>query len=315
MATFARAQSSSSPLLPPPLPQLNRPGDSSESIDLGKQLFFDVRLSRNDRVSCATCHDPAKAFTNGERLAVGVDGKRGVRRVPRLVNVAHSESFFWDGRAKTLEEQALVPIQHPDEMDMPLPALEKKLVAIPDYRDGFRRTFGDEVTEKRIGQALAAYERTMISNDTPFDRWLKGDKSSLTPAAVRGMELFFGEARCAICHKGPNLSDGKFHNIGVSDPDDPGRQAVSRNEKDHGAFRTPQLREVGRTGPYMHDGRLKTLAEVVRHYNFGGVTDERNDHRDEELRVLYLGDDQAADLVAFLRDGLTTPTKKSESRP
>jgi cytochrome c peroxidase len=163
------------------------------------------------------------------------------------------------------------------------------------------------VAPPRIAQALAAYQRTLISNDTPFDRYLKGDRSSLTPGALRGLRLFFGQARCAVCHSGPRLSDEKYHNIGTADPKDPGRRAVTKNPKDHGAFRTPQLREVGRTAPYMHNGRFRSLEDVIQHYNFGGVTDEANDQRDEELRVLYLSEDQVADLVAFLRVGLTSP--------
>src|SRR5262249_503098 len=142
-------------------------------------------------------------------------------------------------------------------------------------------------TPERIAMALAAYERSLVSDDTPFDRYLRGDKKALPEAALRGMNLFFGRARCSICHKGPNLSDEKFHNIGRADgPDDVGRGGVTKKEADHGAFRTPQLREVGRTAPYMHDGRFKTFADVVRHYNFGGVTDAENEHRDPELSVL-----------------------------
>jgi len=279
---------------------------SSAKIALGKELFFDVRLSRNDRLACATCHDPAKGFSNGERFALGADGKPGTRHVPSLINVGYSTALFWDGRAATLEEQALLPIQNPSEMDLPLDTLVKKLQGIPAYRDRFKTVFGGEVTPPRIGQSLAAYQRTLISKDTPFDRFLKGDKKSLTPAAARGMELFFGQARCAVCHQGANFSDGKYHNIGSADAKDQGRRAVTGNAKDHGAFRTPQLREIGRTAPYMHDGRFKTLREVVNHYNFGGVTDQQNDHRDEQLQVLYLGEDQVDDLVAFLAQGLTS---------
>jgi cytochrome c peroxidase len=298
--------------LPAPLPEVKHPADNlptPDKIALGKQLFADPRLSRTDKVSCASCHDPAKRFTNGERFAAGVDGKKGTRRVPSLINVAYNRTQFWDGRAASLEEQALAPIQSAAEMDMRLDALVKKLNGIPEYRQQFQKVFGGEATAPRIAQAIAAYERTLLSRDTPFDRYLKGDRKALSPAALRGMKLFYGDARCFVCHKGPNFTDDDFHNIGVpSDGQpDPGRRAVTGKVADQGKFKTPSLREVGRRAPYMHNGHFKSLEEVVQHYNFGGVTDEANDHRDEQLRVLYLVESQVADLVAFLAEGLTTP--------
>src|SRR5262249_29840525 len=160
--------------------------------------------------------------------------------------------------------------------------------AIESYNKQFQEAFGGKATPERIAMALAAYERSLTSDDTPFDRYLRGDKKAMPEAAVRGMRLFFCEARCSICHKGPDLSDDLFHNVGTADKDDLGRRAVTKKEKDHGAFRTPQLREVGRTAPYMHNGKFATLPEVVRHYNFGGVTDDENDYRDDALQVLYL---------------------------
>jgi cytochrome c peroxidase len=242
-------------------------------------------------------------------VATGVDGHKGSRRVPSLVNVAYHRSYFWDGRAATLEEQVLVPIQDSKEMDMRLEALVKKLNAIPGYRKQFQEVFKGEATAERLAQAIAAYERTIVSRDTPFDRYLKGEKKALSAPALRGMQLFYGQARCFICHKGPNLTDDEFHNIGIVDDGekDSGRRAVTGKQADQGKFKTPTLREVGLSGPYMHNGRFKTLAAVVQHYNFGGVTDEANDYRDEQLRVLYLGEEQAKDLVAFLTEGLTTP--------
>lgn len=300
--------------LPKPLPAVQHPADNPatpDKIALGKQLFSDPRLSRTDAVSCATCHDPARGFSNGERSATGVDGKKGTRRPPSLFNVAFNRSYFWDGRSRSLEEQALVPIQSPAEMDMRLDALEKKLNDIPPYRKQFQQVFGGEATAPRIAQAIAAYERTILSRETPFDRYLQGDSRALSAQAVRGMKLFFGDARCFLCHKGPNLTDDEFHNIGIPDDgqSDPGRRGVTGKQADQGKFKTPTLREVGRTAPYMHNGRMKTLTDVVQHYNFGGVTDEANDHRDPQLQVLYLVEDQVADLVAFLREGLTAPAK------
>jgi cytochrome c peroxidase len=300
--------------LPKPLPAVQHPADNPatpEKIALGKQLFSDPRLSRTEAVSCSTCHDPARGFTNGERVATGVDGKKGTRRPPSLFNVAFNRTFFWDGRAATLEEQALVPIQSAAEMDIRADALAKKLNGIEVYRQQFQKVFGGEATPQRIAQAIATYERTILSRDTPFDRYVQGDSRALSAQAVRGMKLFFGDARCVLCHKGPNLTDDDFHNVGIVEDGqpDPGRRGVTGKPADQGKFKTPSLREVGRTAPYMHNGRFKTLTEVVQHYNFGGVTDAANDYRDPQLQVLYLVEEQVADLVAFLREGLTTREK------
>ncbi len=307
------------PALPKPLGAVTAPRTNPSTpakVALGRELFFDLRLSRTGKVSCATCHDPDKGFGSGERFGVGVDGKRGTRNVPGLFNVGHAGSLFWDGRAATLEEQAIHPIDNPAEMDMKPAAVTEKINAIDAYREQFQKAFGGAATPERIAMALATFERTLVSDDTPFDRFLRGDRKALSEPARRGMRLFFGEARCAVCHAGPNLSDDRFHNVGTATAaDDLGRRAITKNEKDHGAFRTPQLREVGRTAPYTHDGRFKTLAQVVRHYNFGGVTDEANDHRDPELRVLYLSEEQADDLVAFLVDGLTSRPVAPSPRP
>ena len=302
--------------LPAPLGSVKQPSENMASpakTALGRELFFDARLSRDGRVSCASCHQPDKGFSNGERFASGVGGKLGTRNVPGLINVGFSGSLFWDGRAATLEAQALAPIENPAEMDMRPADLAARLNGIASYREQFQKIFGGAATPQQIAMAIAAFERSLVSDDTPFDRYLRGDKKALPADALRGMRLFFGEARCAVCHKGPTLSDDLFHNVGAAEPDDHGRQAVTGKTADHGAFRTPQLREVGRTSPYMHNGRFKTLRDVVRHYNFGGVTDQENDQRDTQLQVLYLAEDQADDLVAFLDHGLTTPSKKNAS--
>ncbi|OAI55080.1 hypothetical protein AYO44_02775 [Planctomycetaceae bacterium SCGC AG-212-F19] len=305
--------------LPKPLAEVTHPADNAgtpEKIALGKELFFDPRLSRTERVACATCHDPAKGFTNGERVSIGVEGKKGTRKPPSLVNVAFNRTHFWDGRSATLEEQALVPIQDPSEMDMRLDALVQRLNDIPGYRKQFQAVFGGPATAPRIAQAIAAYERTIVARDTPFDRYLRGDTKALSAAATRGMRLFFGDARCVVCHKGPNFTDDDFHNIGVphGGQPDPGRRAVTSKPADQGKFKTPALREIGRRAPYMHNGHFKTLPEVVQHYNFAGVTDEANDNRDPELRVLYLVEDQVNDVVTFLTDGLTSPRPVNAGR-
>src|SRR5262245_35929845 len=231
--------------LPKPLGKVTHPAHNAPTparLALGKAFFFDPRLSRTGKVSCATCHDPEKGFSNGERFAVGVDGKRGKRNVPALINVGHSGSLFWDGRAATLEEQALSPIDNPAEMDMRPAALADRLNGIAGYRSQFEKAFGGKATPQRIAMALATFQRSLVSDDTPFDRYLRGDRRALSEPARRGMALFFGQARCAVCHKGPSLSDDLFHNIGTAEKDDHGRRAVTKKAKDHGAFRTPQLR-------------------------------------------------------------------------
>jgi cytochrome c peroxidase len=305
--------------LPKPLSPVEHPRENPASeakTALGRKLFFDARLSRNDRLSCATCHDPQQGFSDGRRLARGIDDRAGSRHTPSLINVAYSRPLTWDGRAATLEKQALLPIQNAAEMDLPVEAMEKKLRGVAEYRKAFEQVFGGAVSAERIAQALAAYERTIVSTETPFDRYLRGDRDSLSTSARRGMKLFFGRARCSVCHSGPELTDNKFHNIGAADPKlaDAGRRAVTGREEDHGAFRTPQLREIGRTAPYMHNGRFATLRDVVRHYNFGGVTDEANDYRDEALEVLYLSEDEADDLVAFLKEGLTSSNRNKANQ-
>lgn len=294
-----------------PLPAVQHPKDNPPSkakVALGRELFFDPRLSRNDKVSCATCHQPERGFASGTQFAAGIDDQRGTRHVPSLLNVAYQRALFWDGRAATLEAQAWGPIENASEMDSPRDKLVEKLRAIADYRDAFATVFGGELTAEQVAAALAAYQRTLVARDTPFDRYLAGDRSALSPAAERGRELFFGHALCSQCHAGAELTDQKYHNIGIGiGSKDRGRRDVTMRREDHAAFRTPALREIAHTAPYMHDGSLATLADVVRHYNFGGVTDESNPHRDPLLEVLYLSPDQVEDLVAFLRDGLSSP--------
>lgn len=306
--------------LPEALQLLEQTKDNAATpakIALGRALFFETRLSRDGKVACATCHNPDKGFSIGERVA-SIGERKGMRNPPSLVNVGYSRSLFWDGRAASLEEQALVPIGDRCEMDMPLDLLVKRLNDDEKYREQFQAVFSDGPTAIRVAQALAAFERTLVSTDTPFDRYLRGDEKTMSEAALRGMQLFYGQGRCAICHKGSNLTDERFHNIGTADPelrDDPGRRAITGRAQDQSAFRTPQLREVAASAPYMHSGRFVTLRQVVEHYNFGGVTDARNDHRDDEMRVLYMSEEQVEDLVAFLAEGLSTPKAKPEDKP
>ena len=294
---------------PSGLPDILHPADNphlAEKVELGKQLFFDARLSSTGKVSCASCHDPEKGWSNGEAVATGVDGLKGGRSAPTVINTALQSLQFWDGRAGTLEEQALGPIQNPIEMNTTLPEAVKRLNAIPGYKAQFKKIFGTEVTAEAIGKAIAAFERTVLSGDAPYDRYTAGDAKALSPAAERGRALFFGAARCSSCHSGPNFTDNAFHNIGVGmdhETPDAGRFAISKLEGDTGAFKTPTLREIAKTAPYMHDGHLKTLEEVVEYYNKGGT---QNAYLDEEIFELKLTKAQVADVVTFMKEGLSS---------
>jgi cytochrome c peroxidase len=295
--------------MPGGLKKLRIPRDNpltAEKIELGKQLYFDPRLSSDDTVSCSTCHDPAKGWSNGERFATGVDGQVGGRSAPTVINSAYHYLQFWDGRATQLEGQALGPIANPIEMNMPIDEAVAKLNKISGYREQFQKVFGTDVTDDGIAKAIAAFERTILSGGAPYDRFQAGDESALSPAAKRGMDVFFNKGHCSACHSGANFSDGGFHNLGVGiDDDEPdvGRQTVTELLGDRGTFKTPTLREIARTAPYMHDGRFATLEEVVEYYHKGGTP---NDQLDEEIFPLKLTDQEKADLVTFLKEGLSS---------
>lgn len=285
-------------------PKDNAPSDAK--IALGKQLYFDKRLSADDSISCASCHDPKKGWSNDDATAVGFGGQRGGRSSPTVINSAFQKFQFWDGRAGSLEEQALGPIANPIEMNLPIEQAVKKLAAIEGYQKQFKEVFGTDVNAEGIAKAIAAFERTVVSGDAPFDRFKAGDKSALSEEAQKGMKLFFGKANCSSCHSGPSFSDGAFHNLGVAiqaEKPDVGRKAISNMVGDHGAFRTPTLREIARTAPYMHDGSLKTLEEVVDYYDKGGTA---NDFLDEEIYALKLTAEDKKALVTFLKEGLAS---------
>jgi cytochrome c peroxidase len=278
-----------------------------EKIELGKQLYFDKRLSRDNSVSCASCHDPNKGWSNGERFATGIGGQVGGRSAPTIINTGYQAFQFWDGRAEELEGQALGPIQNPIEMDMNLPELEAKLNKISGYRQQFQKVFGTDGTADGIAKAIAAFERTILSGNAPFDCFQAGDKNALSESAQRGMNIFFNKAFCSACHAGPNFTDGAFHNVGIGmdqKKPDIGREEHSKQLGDRGAFKVPTLREIARTAPYMHDGSLKTLEEVVDYYSRGGIP---NPQQDEEIFPLKLTDQEKKDLVTFLREGLCSP--------
>ena len=240
-------------------------------IELGKKLFFDPRLSGDNRMSCATCHMPDKAYADGLSLSPGAGGKPLERHTQSCLNVGFFRTFFWDGRAGSLEEQALGPIESAVEMNQPLDDLESELAQIPGYVAEFREVFGTRPHRDGIAKALAAFQRTLVTGRSPFDRFLMGEKDALSADAKAGYELFRGEAGCIECHNGQLFSYGKFYRLGVSFKDE-GRARVTGKKEDRFRFRTPSLRNIADTGPYMHDGSQKTLDDVVEFY-YRGIPD------------------------------------------
>ncbi len=308
VATIAAAADGDKvPLGLKPLKKLKSNPQSSAKVELGKQLYFDPRLSADNSVSCASCHDPKKGWSNGEATAAGVDGKRGGRSAPTILNSAYHRMQFWDGRSPSLEDQALGPIANPIEMNLPVEEAVKRIQVIDGYVKQFEAVFDDGVTAENLAKAIASFERTVLAGNSPYDRFKAGDESALSEQAQLGMKLFFGKANCSACHAGGHFSDNAFHNIGVGFAGgkfaDPGREAISKMEGDRGSFKTPPLRDIARTAPYMHDGSLKTLEEVVDYYAKGG---NANDYLDEEIFEIDLSPEKKAALVAFLKEGLTS---------
>ena len=282
-----------------PVPETNPL--TPEKVTLGRRLFFDPILSRDWSVSCAACHDPLLAFTDGRTISRGVSGTEGMRNAPTLVNRAYGESQFFDGRASTLEEQAILPIQAPTELDLGLEEAVRRLRDSPDYEALFRATFGRAPTAEDLGRALASYVRTIFAGDSPVDRYINGDGAALSELEVQGLRVFREKGRCTACHIGPNFTDELFHNTGVAWSDgelrDQGRFAVTGIGTDRGAFKTPTLREIARTAPYMHDGSLTTLEEVIDFYDQGG---NPNPHLASQIRPLNLTAAEKSAFVAFL---------------
>jgi cytochrome c peroxidase len=315
-------------------------------VELGRKLFFDARLSADGRISCASCHDPKLAFTDGRAVAEGVGGRRGARNSPTLLNAMFNTGQFWDGRADMLEDQAVQPLVNPLEMgNGSYDEVVSRLRAIPEYRAEFQSVFGSEARIELVGRALAAYERTLVSGDAPFDRFVAGDQNAIGEAAKRGFALFRGRARCSRCHTFsdalPFFTDFNYHNTGVAmnhpNFDRLSRRAYAATETDKsrdlidalakqegghelgrvlithqvfdiGSYRTPSLRNVALTAPYFHDGSAKTLADVVRFYNGGG---RQNINREWDLDPLGLTEDEQRDLVAFL-ESLTGKSARVE---
>ena len=275
---------------------------TTEKIELGKKLYFDRRLSGDGTMSCATCHIPELGYTDGQAISLNYPTTKNWRNAPTLINLAYNRYLFHDGRAESLEDQALFPILSAFEMNQNLDFLEEELRSVPEYVEEFRKVFGtDDITRERIAMAIAAFERTLVSRNSPLDYYLTGDQNALTKEGQKGLKIFTGKGKCTECHYGMNLIDDKFHALNVpehpdfqKDPrvaatrrfvakfynykafrvlkEDPGRYLITKNDKDWRAFKTPTLRDINKTGPYMHNGIFKSLDEVIEFFDKGGGT-------------------------------------------
>jgi cytochrome c peroxidase len=276
---------------------------TNEKIELGRLLFFDKRLSQDNTIACANCHLAKSAFTDGKPVSTGIRGQKGGRSAPVSFNRVFSSAQFWDGRAATLEDQSIGPFTNPIEHGFAnYDVMRAKMMKIAGYRTLFKQTFGeDNITIDNVGRAIASFQRTVLSGNSPADRFDMGQEAgAISAEAQHGLLLFREKARCTKCHSGFNFTDEKFHNLGIGWDDnkvDLGRYMVTKNPEDIGAFKTPTLREIARSGPYTHDGRFKTLEEVVNFYNKGGV---KNPHQDPLIIPLELTDEEKRDLVQFL---------------
>ncbi len=286
------------------LPAIPWPADNPYSLaraELGKLLFFDGRLAADGEVSCAFCHQPEHGFAGGSAFSVGVSGKPEARHTPTIINRAWGRSQFWDGRAETLEAQVRLALTNPDEMGMTEDAAAAKIRAISGYAPLFAAAFGDStISFERIAKAIATFERTTVSGNSAYDRYLAGDKSALTPQQKDGLDFFNKKGECAECHSGPNFTDEKFANIGIgtAHPNpDPGREAITQKRGDSGRFKVPTLRDAARRAPYMHDGSERSLADVIALYAKGGLP---NPHLDTRLTPFYLDEETKQALLSFL---------------
>jgi cytochrome c peroxidase len=268
-------------------------------VRLGEMLFFDPRLSGSNWISCATCHNPALGWSDGQPTAIGNGMNVLKRSTPSIVNTAFNQLQMWDGSFDSLEEQALGPMQAHAEMNGSMEQILGKLKSIPGYLQAFEKAYpGEGVTEKTLAKAIASFERTVISKNSPFDSWVHGNPSAISPSAQRGFELFVGKAKCAVCHSGPRFTDDGFHNIGLKDNTDEGRYVKKPVRAMKGAFKTPTLRDIALTAPYMHNGAYRTLEGVVDHYNRGG---DAKENLDPNIKLLDLTSQEKKDLVQFLK--------------
>lgn len=314
----------------PPLPIFPENPITPEKVELGRKLFFDRRLSGDGTMACATCHNPETGYTDALDISLSYPTTRNWRNASAIINLAYNDTFFWDGRAATLEEQALFPMMSAFEMNQNLDFVEEELKEVPEYVESFHRVFGGEITRERMAMALAAFQRTIISGNAPLDRYLKGDEKALTHAQKKGYEIFTGKGGCLTCHNGANLTDNKFYNLGVQDDpkivndprvsatrrftakvsgyaayrtlkEDPGRYLVTKQRSDWKAFKTPSLREAALTGPFMHNGVLKTMDDVIEFFDRGGGEDPE---KTPLLKPLHLTGGEKAALRDFLLEAL-----------
>ena len=286
---------------PQKVPQAKDNTSTPERIELGKQLFFDPRLSGSNFISCSTCHNPALGWSDGQKTAMGHGMQVLGRATPTILNTAYQRFHFWDGRAKSLEEQALGPIVAAGEMNQPLDELVTELKAIPGYVQMFETAYpGKGISPDTIAKAIAAFERTIIATESDFDRWLAGDKKAMSEEALWGFVVFKGKGNCIACHSGHNFADDKFHNVGLKGVDNPGRYAVEPNQTLKGAFKTPTLRDIELTAPYMHNGAYDTLNEVIEHYDVGGFENAGKASPDMKPSLNLTERDKKA-LVAFMK--------------
>lgn len=293
-----------------PYPENNKP--NAARVELGKMLFFDTRLSGDGNMSCATCHSPLFGWSDGLPTAKGFKSKVLGRASPTVTNSAYNTLQMWDGRKKSLEDQALGPMLSNAEMNVDLSMALKFLQGNSKYAAAFEKAYpGMGIKDETLAMALASFERTVISNDSPFDRWVKGDKNALTKQQINGFKLFVDpeKGNCAVCHSAPNFSDSGFHNIGLAswghENPDMGRYAIKPLNLMKGAFKTPTIRDITLSAPYFHDGSAMTLMEVVEHYAIGG---EVRTNLSPNMKKLNLSDTEKADLVEFMQT-LTTPPK------
>jgi cytochrome c peroxidase len=273
---------------------------TAERAELGKRLFYDTRLSRTFDVACATCHEQEHAFAESDIVSSGVEGRRGSRNAPALINLAWSESFFWDGRTPTLEEQAAKPIENPVEMDLPIAEAVARVAEDPSYVAAFRAAYEEPPTEGSLSKALASFVRTLVSANSAYDRHLRGDDSSFDDAAARGEAVFLSDrGGCFHCHPAGMLTnEGLFNNGTYAGGADTGRQLVTGRSGDVGKFKVPGLRNVELTAPYMHDGSVPTLEAVIDQYDRGGSGDPTTD---PQIESLALTTEEKSDLLAFMR--------------
>jgi cytochrome c peroxidase len=289
--------------VPPDNPQ------TTAKIYLGKRLYYDTRLSADNTISCATCHNPAMGWSDAGPTSSGIRGQLGGRRSPPVSNAAYSPLQFWDGRAPSLEEQAKGPIQNPIEMGNTHEVMIQSLSKLAGYTEEFKQVFGiSPITVDQVAQAIAAYERTIVTTDSPFDRYVRGDQNSMTKLEKQGLEIFNGKGHCTACHWGGYFSDGRFHNLGVkavgTAAADEGRSVVTKNPADKGAFKTPTVRDAALRAPYLHNGSEKTLEALVQLYEKGGGDDQTN--IDPLMVPLGLSRQEINALVAFMQRAMVS---------